>query len=76
MNPQVTYFVIFGRSPALPVDVMLGNFGFGESDDGTIPQYIKEVRTTLKNAYDVIHDNLDAAQKKKGRKRKISTVQK
>ena len=36
-----SYFVIFGRSPALPVDVMLGHFGFGESDDGTIARYIR-----------------------------------
>ena len=44
---------------------MLGRLGIGERDDVTIPQYIKEVRTTLKNAYDVIWDNLDAAQKKR-----------
>ena len=58
------YFVNFGRSPVLPVDVMLGHFD-SERNDGSIPQYIKEVRKTLKNAYDVIRVNLDAAQKKR-----------
>eukprot|EP00731_Ephydatia_muelleri_P035641 Em0144g11a len=56
------YFVSFGRSPVLPIDVMLGRFG-------TIPQYIKEVKTTLKMAYDVIRENLDVAQKKRKERR-------
>ena len=56
------YLVNFGRSPVLPVDVMLGRFD-REGNDGNIPQYIKEVRKTLKNAYDVILVNLDVAQK-------------
>ena len=38
---------------------MLGHFDIGMRDDGNILPYIKEVRTTLKNAYDVIRDNLD-----------------
>ena len=63
------YFVNFGRSPVLPVDVMLGRFGTGERGDGTIPQYIKEVKTTLKMAYDVIRENLDVAQKKRKERR-------
>ena len=58
------YFVNFGRSPVLPVDVIVGRFD-SERNDGSIPQYIKEVRKTLKNAYDVIRVNLDAAQKKR-----------
>ena len=58
------YFVNFGRSPVLPADVMLVRFD-RERNDGSIPQYIKEVRKTLKNAYDVIRVNLEAAQKKK-----------
>ena len=36
-----------------------------EGNDGNIPQYIKEVRKTLKNAYDVIRVNLDVAHKKR-----------
>ena len=44
------YLVNFGRSLVLPVDVMLDRFD-RERNDGTIPQYIKEVRKTLKNAY-------------------------
>ena len=63
------YFVNFGCSPVLPVDVMLGRFGTGERGDGTIPQYIKEVKTTLKMAYDVIRENLDVAQKKRKERR-------
>ena len=58
------YLVNFGRSPVLPVDVMLGRFDT-ERNDGTIPQYIKEVRKTQKNVYDVIRVNLGVAQKKK-----------
>ena len=58
------YLVNFGRSPVLPVDVMLGRFD-REGNDGNIPQYIKEVRKTLKNAYDVIHVNFDVAQKRR-----------
>ena len=58
------YLVNFERSPVLPVDVMLGRFD-REGNDGNIPQYIKEVRKTLKNAYDEIRVNLDVAQKKK-----------
>ena len=54
------YLVNFGSSPVLPVDVMLGRFD-REGNDGTIPQYIKEVRKTLKSAYDVIRVNLDVA---------------
>ena len=34
------YFVNFGSSPVLPVDVMLGRFD-RERNDGSIPQYIK-----------------------------------
>ena len=52
------YLVNFGRSPVLPVDVMLGRFD-REGNDGNIPQYIKEVRKTLKSAYGVIRVNLD-----------------
>eukprot|EP00731_Ephydatia_muelleri_P024409 Em0016g680a len=63
------YFVNFGRSLVLPVDVMLGRFGTGERGDGTISQYIKEVKTTLKMAYDVIRENLDVAQKKRKERR-------
>ena len=58
------YLVNFERSPVLPVDVMLGRFD-REGNDGNIPQYIKEVRKTLKNAYDEIRVNLDVAQEKR-----------
>ena len=60
------YFVNFGRSPVLPVDVMLGRFD-RERNDGSIPQYIKEVRKTLKNAYDVIRVLIWMRPRKKGR---------
>ena len=41
------YLVNFGRSPILPVDVMLGHFDRERNDD-TIPQYITKVRKTLR----------------------------
>ena len=49
---------------------MLGRFGTGERGDGTIPQYIKEVKTTLKMAYDMIRENL----RRKGKRGEISIV--
>ena len=58
------YLVNFGSSPVIPVDVMFGRFD-REGNDGTIPQYIKEVRKTLKSAYDMIRVNLDVAHKKR-----------
>ena len=42
------YLANFGRSPALPVDVMLGRVDVEENSDRTVSQYIKDVQRTLK----------------------------
>ena len=59
------YLANFGRSPALPVDVMLGRVDVEENSDRTVSQYIKDVQRTLKGAYDTICINLEVAQKKR-----------
>ena len=59
------YLANFGRSPALPVDVMLGRVDVEENNDRTVSQYIKDVQRTLKGAYDTIRINLEVAQKKR-----------
>ncbi|KAL5505541.1 hypothetical protein EMCRGX_G006991 [Ephydatia muelleri] len=59
------YLANFGRSPALPVDVMLGRVDVEENSDRTVSQYIKDVQRTLKGAFDTIRINLEVAQKKR-----------
>ena len=59
------YLANFGRSPALPVDVMLGRVDVEENSDRTVSQYIKDVQRTLKGAYDTIRINLEVTQKKR-----------
>ncbi len=55
------YYVNFGRSPTLPVDVMLGRLSSGEEEGRSIPQYVQEVRQSLKAAYSVARQRLTAA---------------
>ena len=72
MSPQDTHHTLSILDVHLFYQLMLccmGRFGTGERGDGTIPQYIKKVKTTLKMAYDVIREILDVAQKKRKERR-------
>ena len=48
MCEPLLYLVNFGRSPALPVDVMLGRVDVDVNSDRTVPQYIKDDRKHLR----------------------------
>ena len=52
----------FGRSPSLPIDIMLGRLpsSDGEKD---VADYVKEVASLLKGAYDKVRHNIDEAHK-------------
>jgi len=57
------YFVTFGRSPKLPVDVMFG-CTVGEGEKEKVPEYVTKLKHTLKGACDVIRSNIGKAHKK------------
>ena len=50
----------FGRSPTLPIDIMLGQFPLGEKD---VAEYVKEVISSLKSAYDKVQHNIEEIHK-------------
>ena len=61
------FFLNFGRSPCLPIDVMMGR---GEAHDGAgsrkVSDYTRQLRNTLKVAYDTVRSNvLRSKQKQK-----------
>ena len=61
------FHVNFGRSPTLPIDIMLGRLpsSDGEKD---VAEYVKEVVSSLKSAYDKVRHNIEEAHKaNKGR---------
>ena len=56
------FHVNFGRSPSLPIDIMLGRFS---SPDGEkeVAEYVKEVALSFKDAYDKVRHNIEEAHK-------------
>ena len=58
------YHLTFGRSPTLPVDVMLGRQPSKLVEEGEVvklPQFVEETRQYFKDAYDTVHSNLKQA---------------
>eukprot|EP00731_Ephydatia_muelleri_P029837 Em0021g360a len=59
------FFLNFGRSPCLPIDVMLGR---GEAHDGAgnrkMSDYTRQLRNTLKVAYDTVRSNVVRSKQK------------
>ena len=55
------FYLNFGCSPMLPVDVMLGRLTAGEEEGRSIPRYVQEVRQSLKTAYSTARQRLSAA---------------
>ena len=58
------FFLNFGRSPNLPVDVMLGR-GSEEEESEEIPQYVQRLQRSLKNAFTLARHHLNLAQKRR-----------
>lgn len=59
------YRINFGRSPNLPVDVMLGrDLPSTEEGEREIPEFVEEVSRSLKEAYEDVRQRLDEAHKK------------
>ena len=56
------FHVNFGRSPTLPIDIMLGwcPLSDGEKDAA---EYVKEVASSLKSAYDKVRHNIEETHK-------------
>jgi len=47
------YFLMFGRHPNLPLDIVLDLQRNEELESSSIPQYVKNLRNSLRHAYDV-----------------------
>lgn len=57
------FYLMFGRIPKLPVDVMFGNLE-GDSDVIDYDKYVKRLRTDLKEALTVAQENINASQQR------------
>ena len=75
------YRINFGRSPNLPVDIMLGrDLPSTEEGEKEIPEFVEEISRSLKEAYEDVRQKLDEAHKKnkeiydKGVKGSILTI--
>ena len=59
------YRINFGRTPNLPVDIMLGReLPSTEEGERKIPEFVEEVSRSLKEAYEDVRQKLDEAHKK------------
>ena len=59
------YRVNFGRSPNLPVDVMLGRVPLpGEGEEKEIPEFVEDVNHSLKGLYDDVRRKLKEVKQK------------
>ena len=52
------FLVMFGRSPSLPVDVMLGRM---LQQKKKMPQYVQNIQRSLKDTFSLVRQQLDAA---------------
>ena len=52
----------FGRSPTLPTDIMLGRFPLSDGEKDAA-EYVKEVTSSLKSAYDKVRHNIEETHK-------------
>ena len=63
------YRVNFGRSPNLPVDVMLGRVSSsGEGGEKQVPEFVEEINRSLKEVYDDVRQRLNEAHQKNKRR--------
>ena len=58
------FLVMFGRSPSLPVDVMLGHM---LQQKKKIPQYVQNIQRSLKGTFSLVRQQLDAAHQRQKR---------
>ena len=56
------FHVNFGRSPSLPIDIMLGQF-LSSDEEKEVAEYVKEVALSLKDAYEKVRHNIEEAHK-------------
>ena len=61
------FFLLFGRHPRLPVDMLLGQEDQACSQPNTVPQYVKEAKDRIGKAYDEARIAMDEARKKQKR---------
>jgi len=59
------YYINFGRSPTLPVDVMLGRVSSQDEVDQTMPQYVQQVCQSLKEAYTTARQRISITQRRR-----------
>ena len=57
------FFLNFGRSPSLPVDIMLGRKP-QEEDPQDMPQYVQQLQQSLRNAFTLVRHHLDLSHRR------------
>lgn len=57
------FFLMFGRIPRLPVDVMFGS-AFRDKDVQTYDEYVKAIQKDLRQAVHIANGNITDAQRK------------
>ena len=61
------FFLLFGRHPRLPVDMLLGQEDQPGSQPKDLPQYVKEAKERIGKAYDEARTAMDEARQKQKR---------
>lgn len=56
------FFLMFGRNPRLPIDVIMGTKG-SETGVSSIPKYVENLKKRLNQAYEIASANADKARK-------------
>ena len=52
---------MFGRSPNLPVDAMMGTIPTDDSEEVDMPQFVQELHHSLKDTYTAVREHLSAS---------------
>ena len=65
------FLVIFGRSPNLPVDVVLGR---PSTSTGDVPQFVQKTQTVLHSAFLHVHQHLQQAHQRQKQVADASSV--
>ena len=63
MTKFTPFFLNFGRSPNLPVDIMLGRKP-REEDPQDMPQYVQQLQQSLRHAFTLVRHYLDLSHRR------------
>ena len=62
---EITPFhLMFGRSPNLPVDAIMGTMPTEDGEEVSMPQLVQELHYSLKGMYHTVQENLSASHKR------------